>query len=115
MTPDDFRRLALSLPGTVENSHMDHSDFRARGKIFATLGYPNDEWGMVKLSRRDQAAWVESDASTFVPAKGAWGWHGCTCVHLKSVTIATLRLAIKLAWDNVTGRCIVIRRKKSRA
>ena len=40
MTPDQFRRLALSFPDTSEHSHMGHPDFRAGGKIFATLGYP---------------------------------------------------------------------------
>ena len=49
MSADEFRRLALSLPEAAEASHMDHPDFRVRGKIFATLGYPADGWGMVKL------------------------------------------------------------------
>jgi hypothetical protein len=49
MTATDFRKLALSFPGTVESAHMHHPDFRIRGKIFATLGYPDDDWGMVKL------------------------------------------------------------------
>ena len=34
---DLFRRIALSLPGTAESSHMDHPDFRLEGRIFATL------------------------------------------------------------------------------
>jgi hypothetical protein len=44
MTPDAFRRLALSLPEAAEIGHMGHPDFRVRGKIFATLGYPDDGW-----------------------------------------------------------------------
>lgn len=38
MTPDEFRRLALSMPQAVESAHMDHPDFRVGKKIFATLG-----------------------------------------------------------------------------
>ena len=38
MTANEFRGLALALPEAVESSHMDHPDFRVRGKIFATLG-----------------------------------------------------------------------------
>ena len=44
MTSRDFRRLALSFPETPEQAHMDHPDFRVAGKIFATLGYPDESW-----------------------------------------------------------------------
>jgi hypothetical protein len=49
MTPDLFRRIALGLPGAVEGAHMGHPDFRANGRIFATL-YPDGyralaQWG----------------------------------------------------------------------
>ena len=50
MTPDAFRTLALSLPEATESAHQNHPDFRVRGKVFATLGYPDDKWGMVKLT-----------------------------------------------------------------
>jgi hypothetical protein len=32
-----FRRIALSLEGAEEGSHMGHPDFRVNGRIFATL------------------------------------------------------------------------------
>ena len=54
MTIGDFRRMALALPETVESAHMAHPDFRVRGKIFATLGYPKTGWGMVKLAAAQQ-------------------------------------------------------------
>ena len=60
MTVEDFRRIALSLPEAVENSHMGHPDFRVRGKIFATLGYPDDSWGMVKLTPDQQESMVDA-------------------------------------------------------
>ena len=37
MTVDDFRRIALSMEGAVESSHMGAADFRVGGRIFATL------------------------------------------------------------------------------
>ena len=49
MTANEFRRLALDLPEAVEAEHMNHPDFRVRGKIFATLAYPDKSFGMVKL------------------------------------------------------------------
>jgi hypothetical protein len=37
LTPDDARRLALSLPDAVERDHHGRPSFRVDGKIFATL------------------------------------------------------------------------------
>ena len=37
MTPDEARRLALSLPEAVEQDHHGRPSFRVGGKIFATL------------------------------------------------------------------------------
>jgi hypothetical protein len=73
MTPDDFRRLALALPDAIEVGHMDHPDFRVGGKVFATLGYPTDEWAMVKLGPDEQLALCAAKPKIFVPVKGAWG------------------------------------------
>ena len=50
MNAGRFRRLALALPEATERSHMGHPDFRVGGKIFATLGWPEGGWGMVKLT-----------------------------------------------------------------
>ena len=80
MTIADFRRIALQLPEAVESSHMDHPDFRVRGKIFATLGYPEAGWGMVKLAAAQQKRLVASAPDVFVPAAGAWGRAGATTV-----------------------------------
>ena len=46
MTPNAFRKIALSLPETEERAHVHHPDFRLAGKIFATLGYPDKTRGM---------------------------------------------------------------------
>ena len=62
ITRDGFRRLALSLPEATESAHMGHPDFRVRGKIFATLGSPDDGWGMVKLTPEQQDAFVQTAA-----------------------------------------------------
>jgi hypothetical protein len=88
MTADNFRRIALSLPETSESAHMDHPDFRVRGKIFATLGYPDAAWGMVKLSPEDQEV-VAAEPDVFVPVKGAWGRQGNTNVRLDAASEPT--------------------------
>ena len=65
MTAEQFRRLALALPDTAESAHMRHPDFRVNGKIFATLGYPDSGWGMVKLTPEQQEVFVRAEAGVF--------------------------------------------------
>ena len=90
--------MALRLPETNEAAHMDHPDFRVAGKIFATLGYPDNAWGMVKLSPTQQAAFVRTEPDAFVPVKEAWGRRGGTNVYLRAVTRESLRKALEAAW-----------------
>ena len=98
MTAAEFRRIALSMPQASENAHMDHPDFRVGGKIFATLGYPDADHGMVVLPPEEQERLVKSDSVAFAPAKGAWGLRGSTCVRLEAVDLPTLRRAMEIAW-----------------
>lgn len=99
MTPDEFRRIAVSMSGSVEGAHMGHPDFRANGKIFATL-YPDGERGMVKLTPEQQQQFISADGDAFEPASGAWGKQGCTTVRLAVVDEDTLGEAMTLAWQN---------------
>jgi hypothetical protein len=104
VTADDFRQIALSLPEALESAHMDHPDFRVRGKIFATLGYPDQGWGMVKLTPEQQTSLVRAEPAVFVPAKGAWGRRGSTIVRLDTVDRVTLSSALVAAWRNVAPK-----------
>jgi hypothetical protein len=99
MTPNDFRKLALSFPATAEHTHMNHPDFRVAGKIFATLGYPNGERAMVKVTPVEQEMLVRAEPSVFTPVKGAWGLKGCTSVNLEAAEKTTLHRAIAAAWQ----------------
>lgn len=112
MTRNQFRRLALSLPEAAESAHMQHPDFRVRGRIFATLGYPDDRHGMVKLTPDQQADVLESDrASAFGPASGAWGRRGATTVLLEAVDRELLRIALAAAWGNVAPKSLTPRKE----
>jgi hypothetical protein len=106
VTVDEFRRMALSLPETAEVSHMGHPDFRVRGKIFATLGYPADGWGMVKLTATDQQLLVLAEPDVFVPAQGAWGRRGATIVRLRAAKKSTVRKALAAAWRNTAPKTL---------
>lgn len=109
MTPDDFRRIALSFPETEERAHMDHPDFRVRGKVFATLGYPEKGWAMVKLAPEQQHNFVGAHPAAFVPVTGAWGRRGATSVRLKAVRKSIVRTALAAAWRNTAPKRVVER------
>src|SRR5262245_44256821 len=100
VTAKDFRSLALSLPEASESAHMGHPDFRVRGKIFATLGAPDEGWGMVKLTPAQQALFVRAEPGAFKPANGAWGRRGCTYVRLAAADEGSVRQAVIAAWRN---------------
>jgi hypothetical protein len=98
ISPDDFRRIALSMPGAVERVHMGHPDFRVGSRVFATLSYPDEGWGMVKLPGDRQRLCLETDPAAFVPATGAWGLKGSTLVRLSKANRAVVEEAIESAW-----------------
>ena len=102
MTPASFRRIALSLEGATEGAHGGHADFRAGGKVFASLGYPGAEWAMVKLTSEQQQMLVEAEPQMFVAVKGTWGLRGGTNVRLAAADRRTALSALTMAWRNVT-------------
>ena len=104
MTADDFRKLALSFPEAVESAHMHHPDFRVCGKIFATLGYPDENSAVVKLTADQQRDLVRGDPNVFRPVKGAWGRRGSTSIHLPSAKIDIVREALGAAWRNTAPK-----------
>jgi hypothetical protein len=99
VTSNEFRKLALSFPEAAEKSHMDHPDFRVGGKIFATLGYPDTSWAMVKLAPLEQEMFVKAEPKVFAPVKGGWGRKGATNVILKSAKKISVRRALEAAWS----------------
>ena len=109
MTANDFRKLALSFPEAIESAHMHHPDFRVRGKIFATLGYPDKDSAVVKLTSDEQRDFVRSDPDVFQPVKGAWGRRGATSVHLAAAKIENVGKALDAAWRNTAPKRLIAR------
>ena len=98
MTADEFRRIALSFPEAVEGSHMGHTDFRVGGKIFASLGYPNERFGVAMLTPQDQDLLMRDLPKTFAPAAGAWGAKGSTTILLRGASKRAVTQALEAAW-----------------
>jgi hypothetical protein len=103
MTARDFRRIALRMKGAVESAHMGHPDFRANGKIFATLRTDNSA-GMVKLTPDQQQEMIRNNPEMFSPESGAWGRSGSTRVHLEVADEETVGNAMTLAWQNTSTK-----------
>lgn len=103
MTADEFREIALSLAGAVEGAHGDHADFRAGGKVFASVGAPDLNWGMAKLTPEEQRSFMQANAVAFVPCTGAWGVRGYTSVRLANADAEMVRAALEAAHANATA------------
>jgi len=98
MNIHDFRRIALSLPGVEESSHMGHPDFRVNGRIFATLASAKQGYGNLKLTLEQQAAFVEELPEVFLPIPGGWGRMGMTHIRLAAASEDVLTGALQAAW-----------------
>lgn len=113
MTGDDFRGIALQLDGVMEKSHMGHPDFRANGRIFASL-LGNEERAGLKLSPDEQGELMRRHPTVFTPASGAWGRQGWTVADLSAAKPAVVRSALLLAYANVVEKTAARRTGRSR-
>jgi hypothetical protein len=98
MNANDFRRIALSLKGAEESSHMGAPDFRVGGRIFATLASQSQGYGNLMLTLDQQAAFVEELPEIFLPIAGGWGRMGMTHIRLASASEDVLAGALRTAW-----------------
>ncbi|HXI39529.1 MAG TPA: MmcQ/YjbR family DNA-binding protein [Bryobacteraceae bacterium] len=98
MTAADFRRIALSLEGAEEGSHMGSPDFRVGGRIFATLASQKQGYGNLMLTPEQQAEFVEELPDVFVPIAGGWGRMGMTHIRLAVTNEDVLAGALRTAW-----------------
>jgi hypothetical protein len=98
MNANDFRRIALSLDGAEEGSHMGHPDFRVGGRIFATLAAADQGYGNLLLTPEQQAAFVEELPEVFIPIAGGWGKNGATHVRLSAASEDVVTGALRTAW-----------------
>jgi hypothetical protein len=109
MTPEEFRRIALSLPEAKEVYRRGRSYFRVERKAFATLEGPGDAVASVNLTPDQQSMFMHEAPKAFVPVPGGWGRLGSTSVLLGSVTSAQLQDALGGAWQNVAPKSLLQR------
>ena len=98
MNAADFRRIALSLEGAEESSHMGSPDFRVDGRIFATLASQSEGYGNLMLTAEQQQAFIADRPDLFIPIKGGWGRMGATHIILAKADEDSLTGALTTAW-----------------
>jgi hypothetical protein len=111
MTVEQFRKMALALPDVEERAHMQHPDFRVRSKIFATLGYPDKEHGVLMLTPEQQNLYVRDTPEIFSPVRGAWGKAGSTLVSLNAANSEAVGDAMTAAWQNAVSKAAAKKRR----
>ena len=120
MDANDFRRIALSLEGAEESSHMGAPDFRVGGRIFATLASAKQGYGNLMLTLEQQNAFVEELPEVFLPIAGGWGRMGMTHIRLTEASEDVLEGALRTAWklrvekNAKPGKKTSVRAKKMR-
>jgi hypothetical protein len=99
LNANDFRRIALSLEGAEESSHMGAPDFRVGGRIFATLASQKEGYGNLMLTLEQQLLFVEELPEVFLPIEGGWGRMGMTHIRLAVANEDVLSGALRTAWQ----------------
>lgn len=112
MDAEDFRRLALSLDGVEEKSHMGSPDFRVGGRIFATLAARELGYGNLMLTPEQQAMFVAEMPDVFLPVGGGWGKSGATHVRLAAANEDLLRGALQTAWKIRVAKNAAVEKKR---
>ena len=98
MNANDFRRIALSLEGAEESSHMGAADFRVGGRIFATLASEKQGYGNLMLTLERQKAFVDELPEVFLPIAGGWGRMGMTHIRMAAANEDVMTGALQTAW-----------------
>jgi hypothetical protein len=115
MNAADFRRIALSLEGAEEGSHMGSPDFRVGGRIFATLASQARGYGNLMLTPEQQADFVAGLPEVFVPVPGGWGKGGATHLRLSAANEDVASGALRTAWKTCLAKQAESGRKTRKA
>jgi hypothetical protein len=105
VTPEAFRRFALTLPEAHEAPHFERTSFRAGKRIFATLVRDGSEAmvkAMVKLPAAEEAEeWIAARPAQFF-SYGTWTTrHGTLGVRLAAAPARLLQALVVEAWRAV--------------
>lgn len=104
MTPQQFRDLALSFPGTEENPHFDRAAFKVvKRRIFATMQEVNKSVNM-KLTVADQKAFCKLDEKNICPLPNKWGDSGWTTFEITQVEREIIFAALEVSYQDAVDK-----------
>src|ERR1700751_4822858 len=96
MSTDEAHRLALSLPGTIEQDHHGRPSFRVAGRIFATLWDPEH----MNLMLDEPGIRTAVQTHPAICAEVMWGKRlAAVRVTLPTVDAAVLAELLADAWE----------------
>lgn len=103
VTPEEFRSLALSLPGANEEAHFEKISFRYNKKIFATYDAQTNR-ACIKLSETDQHVFSSAKGKMIYPVDNKWGKQGWTFIELEKVHPDLFRDALTTAYEQLSAK-----------
>lgn len=98
----DLRRIALSLPGTVEAPHFDRAAFKV-DRIYVTLD-ANGSTANFNFTPDEQEFKCQLAPEVFAPVPNGWGRNGWTTINLAAASEDDLRAALELAHIRAVGK-----------
>lgn len=105
MTPEEFTAAALACPEAEQGAHQRATDFRVKGKIFATYDASKDLGALNLLPEQQANLMARSDA--FFPANGSWGARGWTKIKLSASTDRDVHDGLMMAWIKTAPKSLV--------
>jgi predicted DNA-binding protein (MmcQ/YjbR family) len=101
MTVSEFREMALSFQGTIENPHFDRAAFKVLNKkIFATL-HEESKTANLKFNPEEQATFCAFDKKAVSPVPNKWGLQGWTTFQLEAIPNELMLDALNSAYQDV--------------
>jgi hypothetical protein len=102
MTHDEFAALAFSLATVEEGAHFGKRDFRAGGKVFASL--PSQTTANIGFAPDQQQLMLEVHGDLYTPLAKSWGVRGWTALDLTRADTELVLCALTMARDNVLAK-----------
>lgn len=98
MTPEAFIALGAGLAMVKAKTVMGAVRLAVNGKTFATVGWPDAGWAVVKLPRDEQVGFIAL-CEAIAPEPGLRGRKGVTLVRLRSVSETVATRLLVAAWQ----------------
>lgn len=99
MTPEDFRRLALSFPEVEEGFNMGSVVFKANGKVLARL-LSNDEAMLAGMTYDERELLLEAEPEVFYITPHYQDYRG-VIARLTPLTETSCRPLLEARWREV--------------